>query len=285
MFQRRRRKGAYRGPRTVVTPPPDDIDAPEDEEVFAQEAQEEPRAEGVIARAMERLDAAAVEQFGTAFDEARVQAKTDAQEVLDENDIPLEAREAIAKVEGELGDELATMLGVTAKVRVQIAEKGMRALEGTLYFVKNGVPELAKTGLELLDLNTSAKAYAALLEIVPTVALWYAVTGKKVKFKEDQGVLKEPYLEDIDRKDRLLYLAGSVFFLGHVYAGFRHTLLRKGFWTTLEKKGFISAAQAIVPAMQKLVGPTIARAQHYGIRKLTSARPTRKPTPPKDDQT
>lgn len=134
----------------------------------------------------------------------------------------------------------------------------------------------------MLDLHTKERAYAALLEIIPTVSFWYAVTGKRIKFKEGAAV-PTPEFEDIDKMDRLLYLAGSIFFLGHIYSGVRHALLKKGFFTIVKKKGIVAAAKAMLPALQQLVGPTVARAQQYGIRQLTKDR-TKKPTPAEEPQ-
>lgn len=109
-------------------------EATEAEQVVAS-VEAEP-VEGVIGSVMERLDAAGVATFGEAYAAAREQARSDAREILDEADVPLEAKEAIARVEGELGDEIALVTDKVTLLRVQIAEKGMRALEGTLYFVK-----------------------------------------------------------------------------------------------------------------------------------------------------
>lgn len=226
---------------------------------------------GSIGSVADRLDEVGVARFGDAYTNAREQARDDAREVFDEKDVPIAAREAIAQVENELGDELTAITDKATLLRVQIAEKGMRALEGTLYFVRKGVPELVMTGLELLDLHTKEKAYAALLEIIPTVSFWYAITGKRVKFAEGAST-PTPEMEDIDKVDRLLYLAGSVFFLGHVYSGVRHALLKKGFFAIMKKKGFGAAAKAMLPALKQLVGPTVARAQRYGIRQLTKDR-------------
>lgn len=226
----------------------------------------------LLQRTIERLSEEGREYFGPRFDEARKQAGKDSEEMLDPNDVPLETREAIAALEGELEDEIAAINDTATRTRVQIAEKGLRGLEGVLYFVKNGVPEMVKTVGEELDLDTWAKAYSAVLEIVPTVSFWYAVTGKRVRFQEGQGVLKRPYLEDIDKIDRLLYLAGSVFFLGHVYSGIRHSLLKRGFWNALQKHGMWEAGRRMLPELSRLVGPTVARAQDYAIRKLTEDR-------------
>lgn len=217
------------------------------------------------------LDARGIAAFGDAYTTAREQAVVDAREMLDPNDVPVEARAAITGLEGELGDERAALAASTAKTRVTIAEKGMRSLEGALFFIKNGVPELAKTGFELMNLNTKEKAYAALLEIIPTVSLWYAVTGKRVKFREGDG-LSQPELEDIDKIDRILYAAGSIFFLGHVYSGVRHALVRNGAFALAKQGRILAAARTLIPAASKLMGPTVARAQQYGIRELTKDR-------------
>lgn len=216
-------------------------------------------------------DARTIETFHRLYDRVRARARIDVREMLDPNDVPLEAKEAIAELEGELGDEIAALAASTAKTRVTVAEKGMRSLEGVLYFVKNGVPELAKTGLELMNLDTKEKAYAALLEIIPTVSFWYAVTGKRLKFKEGAG-LSQPEFEDIDKIDRVMYLAGSVFFLGHVYSGIRHALVRNGAFALAKQGRIFAAARALIPEAAKLVGPTVARAQEYGIRELTKDR-------------
>ncbi|MEK7459225.1 MAG: hypothetical protein AAB663_02345 [Patescibacteria group bacterium] len=216
-------------------------------------------------------DAKTIETFHRLYDRMRARARIDVREMLDPDDVPLEAKEAIAELEGELADEIAALAASTAKTRVTIAEKGMRSLEGVLYFVKNGVPELAKTGLELMNLNTKEKAYAALLEIIPTVSFWYAVTGKRLKFKEGAG-WSQPELEGIDTIDRLMYLAGSVVFVGHVYSGIRHALASKGVFALARQGRIFAAARALIPEAAKLVGPTVARAQQYGIRQLTKDR-------------
>ncbi len=209
--------------------------------------------------------------FTGVYETARQLGATDAQETLDPRDVPLEKRAFLAELELHLGDELREMLAAADKVRLAIAERGMRTLEGTLYFLRHGVPTLAYTGLEMLDLHTKEKAYAALLEIIPTVALWYAITGKRLKFTEGKGV-QEPTLEDIDMIDRALYLAGSVFFVGHVYTGLRRALVKKGVTKLLLRGEFLRAGKAVLPALSRLVGPSVARAQVYAKRKLTAPR-------------
>ncbi len=231
---------------------------------------------GILKWATDRIRARGTPNFGDAYTIAREQAAVEAREMLDPNDVPLEAKEAIAELEGELEDEIAALSGAATKTRVTIAEKGMRALEGTLYFVKNGVPELAKTGLELLNLDTKEKAYAALLEIIPTMSFWYAVTGKRIKFQEGKG-LSQPEFESIDKVDRALYALGTVFFFGHLYSGVRNALVNKGVFALARQGKIFAAARALLPEMSKLVGPTIARAQQYGIRQLTEDRNDRSP--------
>lgn len=257
--------------------------APSKAEATPAATEAEPE-QGTIDDVLDRLDAAGLEKFGDAYRIAQERGRSDAEEMLDEKDVPVEAKEALRQLEGQHEDELARLMDVVSKNLVRIAEKGLRGLEGALYFMKNGVPELAMTGLELLDIHTKEKALAAALEIIPMTSLVYAIRGKRLVFDKEKGML-DPQWEDIDKLDRLMYLAGSVFFLGHMFSGARHILVKKGFFPILKKKGFVKAVRAILPAMSKLVGAEqmYARAQQRVLREITKDR-SQKPTVPKPEE-
>lgn len=274
-------------PRASVTPPDSakaDVAPVVREERVSVVAPEAESAPASIDAVPDRLDATGLATFGDAYRIAQERGRADAEEMLDEKDVPLEAREAIRQLEGQHEDELQRLMDVVSKNLVQIAEKGLRGLEGALYFMKNGVPELAMTGLELLDVHTKEKALAAALEIIPMTSLVYAIRGKRLVFDKEKGML-DPQWEDIDKLDRLMYLAGSVFFLGHMFSGARHILVKKGFFPILKKKGFIKAVGAILPAMSKLVGAEqmYARAQQRVLREITKDRSPKRTAPTPED--
>lgn len=228
---------------------------------------------GVLDNIQERIDENGFSYFIGAYSEARKQADVDAREMMDPDDVPLEAEEVIAVVENELGDERAIMAAAFTKARVQIAERGIRSLKDVLFAVKNGVPEIAKTGLTLIDTDTREKAYKALLEIVPAISFWYAVTGKRLVYPNGGGLRhSQPEFQDIGTIERAMYAVGSVVYLGEIFNGVRHELARKGLFDIARQQGIIAAAKMVLTEASQLVSPTIARAQQHGIRQLTKDR-------------
>ena len=216
-------------------------------------------------------DAKTIETFHRLYDRVRARARIDVREMLDPDDVPLEAKEMVAAVEGELADERAVMAAAFTKVRVQVAEHGMRSLKDVLYVVRNGVPEIARTSLELAGLDTREKAYAALLEIIPTLSFWYAVTGKRMVKRGDPKDL-ETCFENIGMMERAMYAVGSLVYLGEIFNGMRHELARKGLFDIARQQGIIAAAKMVLTEASHLVSPTIARAQQFGIRQATKKR-------------
>lgn len=224
-----------------------------------------------IARSEAPVEVQSFASFKEAFLAARAAAQNDAREMLDANDAPVEANEMLAQLEGELGDEQEALAATFTKLRVRLAEQGIRSLRDVMYVVRDGVPEMAKTGFALIDMDTRVKAYKALLEIVPATSFWYAVTGKKLVIPNDTSH-PQPEFRDIAMAERAMYAAGSVLFLGEIFNGIRYELARKGALSAGRQQGMAAQAKAVFGELAKLLAPTVGRAQRYGVTQLTKDR-------------
>ncbi len=94
--------------------------------------------------------------------------------------------------------------------------------------------------LRFLDLDTKEKGLMALIEVVPTVGLWYAITGHRIKISKNQALS----LEKITFLQRGYYLAGEFLVSGHIIAGISDSIRRKGMAKVRNELGLAVARRA-----------------------------------------
>jgi len=89
---------------------------------------------------------------------------------------------------------------------------------------QNPVVILVMGILRFLDLDTKEKGSMALIEVVPTVGLWYALLGRRIRINKDKTIS----LERINVLQRGYYLAGELLVSGHIIAGISDSIRRQG---------------------------------------------------------